>query len=165
MSEETQEMPNEVIDEQVQVWNMQACTMVSVLFEELATLSPEEIYGIAGAKEGEAGNDPLLRVVSSVFEKFTQNGEGLPRVFFDSYERTASQFIQVIKLNIEAKNNANIEEVLCKAVGKDSTEMSYTDIAKSLVVEEPVPEAPEVAEPVPEAPEVEEPVPEAEAPQ
>ena len=158
MSEETQEMPNEVIDEQVQVWNLQACTMVSVLFKELATLSPEEIYGIAGAKEGEAGNDPLLRVVSSVFEKFTQNGEGLPRVFFDSYERTASQFIQVIKLNIEAKNNANIEEVLCKAVGKDSTEMSYTDIAKSLV-----PEAPEVSEPEAEAPEVSEP--EAEAPQ
>ena len=146
MSEETQEMPNEVIDEQVKAWNMQACEMVSILFKELATLSTEEIYGIAGAKEGEAGNDPLLRIVTTVFGKFTQNGEGLPRVFFDSFERTASQFVQVVKLNVEAKNNENIESVLSKAVGKESTEMSYTDIAKAI------------------APEVEE-TPEAEAPQ
>jgi len=142
---ESQELPGtelpEVIDEQVKVWNMQACEMVSILFKELATLSTEEIYEIAGAKEGEAGNDPLLRVVITVFEKFTQNGEGLPRVFFDSFERTASQFVQVVKLNVEAKNNENIESVLSKAVGKESTEMSYTDIAKVIA-----PEAPEEAD-------------------
>lgn len=136
-----------LIDEQVKVWNLQSFKMVEVLFKELATLSAQEMYDIAGAK---GDSQVLLNVVNSVYAQFIENGDNLPRVFFDGYERIVDDFVHTIKSNVKNKNEQNAEAVLVDAVGKPSTEMSYTDIVKVLTEKTPVEETPEpvVEEPV-----------------
>ena len=147
--EETVMPEASVVDEQVKTWNLQSCKMVEVFFKELATLSAQDIYDIAGKQEGDEGSQTLLNVVNNVYAQFIQNGDNMPRVFFDSYERTVDQFVHTVKLNIKGKNEQNMEILLAKAVGKPSTEMSYSDIVKASQV-------PEVEKPVVEEPVVEE---------
>jgi len=124
-------MPDKTaMDEQVKVWNMQSCKMVEVMFKELATLSAQDIYDIAGKKEGDEGSQALLNVVNSVFAQFIENGDGMPRLFFDGYERIVDDFVHTIKSNVKHKNEQNMETLLVNAVGKSAAEISYTDIVK-----------------------------------
>jgi len=133
------------MDEQVKVWNLQSCKMAEVFFKELATLSAQDIYDIAGLKKGEESL-VLLNVINNVFRQFIENGDGMPRVFFDGYERIVDDFAHTIKTNIKHKNEQNMEALLVKAVGKSAAEMSYTDMIKVLNEEVPEPVVEEVKE-------------------
>jgi len=137
-----------LMDEQVKTWNLQSCKMAEVLFKELATLSAQDIYDIAGKKEGDGGSQALLNVVNSVFAQFIENGDGMPRVFFDGYERIVDDFVHTIKSNVKNKNEQNMEALLVMAVGKSASEMSYTDMINVLTEAVPEPVEEEVPGPL-----------------
>lgn len=146
MSETQEKMSNE----RAEKLNRQACEMVSVFFKELASFSADDIYKIASAEKG-AENEHLLESINRVFKQFIENGDELPRIYFDSYERTVDQFVHTFKVNIKGKAEENVERLVAKAVGKELNEISHTDIAKAIMVsniEEETPkemaEAPEV---------------------
>ena len=136
MSAEPQETTEEgrITNEQAEIYNRKACEMVSIFFQEIATISADEIYDIA-SKGREQDSVILLEAINRVFTRFLENGEGLPRIYFDSYIRTVTQTVDTFKLNIENKLEQNTELVLRQVTEKDSKDMSYTDIAKSILVQ------------------------------
>tara|TARA_R110000851_G_scaffold96046_1_gene208419 strand:+ start:7198 stop:7635 length:438 start_codon:yes stop_codon:yes gene_type:complete len=128
MTTETQD-DGQISEVQAEIFNRQACEMVSIFFKELATITSEEIY--QAASKGEGSSEVLLEVVNRVFTKFIENGEGIPRVYFDSYARTVDSFVHTFKLNITNRLEMNSEKLIVQALGKDGEEISYTDIAKA----------------------------------
>jgi hypothetical protein len=138
-----------ITDELAEKFNRQACEMVVIFFKELASFTADDIYEIASTASQEP-SEILLEKINAVFSKFIENGEGLPRVFFDSYIRTAEQFVQTFKINIENKLEQNTELLVQMATEKKSEDISYTDIAKA--IPEPVNEEVEETQEAEEAP-------------
>lgn len=129
MSTEQQE-EGVISDEQAEIYNRQACNMVSIFFKELATLTPEQIYSAASKEDG--AESILLESINRVFTQFLENGKDLPQVYFDSYIRTVESFVHTFKLNIENKLEQNSNILIAQAVGKE--EVSYKDIADAIIV-------------------------------
>lgn len=130
MSTEIQE-EGHISDEQAEIYNRQACEMVSMFFKELATFSADEIYDIA-SKGQDADSQLLLEKINSVYNKFIENGKDIPQVYFDSYIRTVESMVHTFKLNIENKLEQNSKLLIAQVVGKP--EVTYTDIAEAIIV-------------------------------
>ena len=124
-------------EQKAEIWNRQACEMVSIFFKEIASMSADDIYKIA-SKEGEEGegSELLLATINTVFAQFIENGEGLPRIYFDSYARTVDSIVHTFKLNITTKLELNSENLIKLAVAKPTEDISYTDIANAMTVPE-----------------------------
>ena len=120
-----------ITDEQAEVFNRQACEMVAIFFKELASIPVEDIYKIGSAEEGEEST-VLLESINRVFSQFIENGEGLPRIYFDSYIRTVTQFVDTFKLNVENRLEQNDELVIQMVTNKKTKDISYTDIARAI---------------------------------
>lgn len=135
MSEQPEKM---MTKEQAEIFNRQACAMVSVFFKEIATFTPDQIFSMASKSEDTS--TLLLETINRVFTQFIENGEGLPCVYFESYERTVDSLVHTFKLNIKNKLEANKELLIAQVVGKE--EVTHTDIAKAIIVKDlVVPEA------------------------
>ena len=135
--------PQEIAEEQAEKFNRQACEMVHIFFKELASIPADEIYKIGTQSQEDKGSTILLEAINRTFTQFLENGEGLNRIYFDSYERTVDGFINTFKVNIKNKLEQNNELLLAQAVGKKSNDISYTDIENAIVNVE-VETAPEV---------------------
>ena len=117
-------------EKKAEVFNRQACEMVSIFFKEIASIPVDEIYNIASGKESPI----LLEAINRTFTQFIKNGEGLNRIYFDSYERTVDQFVHTFKINIKGKVEENTESLVAQSIGKPSDDISYTDIARAIIL-------------------------------
>lgn len=134
--EEENVTEEEKIDrEKAEAYNRKVCELVSVFFNNLASITPDEIYDIASQSNNE-DNSVLLNAINKTFQEFLEKGEGVHRLYFDSYERTVDQFVHVFKLNIRNKLEHNKERLIAQAVGKDMDDVTYTDIARAIKVEQ-----------------------------
>jgi len=158
MSTELQE-EGVMTEARAEVYNRQVAEMISIFFKEIALISADDIYDMASQGE-EAKSEILLNAVNQVYVKFIANGEGLPKVFFDSYQRSVDSIVHTFKFNITNQLEINAEKVIARTIGKDTQDISYTDIVQYLVdVEEtPVEETPVEETPVEETPVEETPV-------